>query len=276
MADETPVNAPAAQPVATAPGSAAPSATPAPTATSAPAVAPVEAPKVEASAPAVVAAEAPKADAPKPADTSLLGAELKAEPAKEPAKTETQPVVEGEKKAEGSQSEQAPLPTYEFTLPEGISLDKEKLGTFQKELGDFQLKSKADQAAMQEFGQKLVDRYVAETNETIQRLNEHYTNAFEKQKSDWKTSFESDPEIGGAKKEATLKSALEFIQTHGGTKEQQAEFRTLMNQTGMGNHPAMIRMFAKAMSAMREGGPVPAPKPAVENKSKVAKRYGST
>lgn len=239
-----------------------------------------------------------------PAPASLLGAE----PPKEAVKTETEQApeakaegekqpeakVEGDKKPEtveqpkeGAQSgEPAPLPTYEaFTLPEGVSLDNEKLAAFTKDLGEFQLESKADQAAIQKFGQKLIDRYVAETQETMTRLNEHLVNNWEKQKSEWKETFLKDPELGGNRTDTTIKAIVNAIETHGGSAEQKAEFRKLMNDTGLGNHPAQIRTLNNLVGEINrlkakyesEGSVkmLPGQKPEGQAKSKIEKRYGS-
>lgn len=277
----------------TAPSSdAAPVASPEPAPTSppvgdatpnspAPADKPVEAPAKPADAPA----PAPAAEA--PVVKSVIGEALDkvVEKAPEPAKQDAKPAEEAKKpdaepkKEEAAQSvEPAPLPTYDpFKLPEdlGITYEEAGLGEFTKELAEFQVKTKADQKEMQAFGQKLIDRHVSELRTTVNRLNDFYMNEFEKQKAEWRDAFEKDPELGGNRRDTTISSALEFIRTHGGTPEQQKEFRTLMDQTGVGNHPAMIRILAQAARAMSEGKPLPAAKP-VQTQSKVAKRYGSS
>lgn len=249
-----------------------------------------EAPKVEA-APVVnsesvkvetPAPEAVKTEVPKEA-TTVLGAEpeVKAETPKESEAPKTETKTEGQeaevKKDESKQSEEpAPLPTYEaFALPEGITFEDDKLNEFTKDLAEFETLTKADHAETQKLGQKLVDRHIAEVQNTITRLNEHYTNAWEKQKNDWKESFVKDPEIGGNRQDTTVKAALEFIRTHGGNETQQKEFRDLMETTGIGNHPAMIRMLAKANMNLAEGKPLPGTKPVPEANSKVQKRYGN-
>lgn len=209
-----------------------------------------EIPKKDDKAPEV------KVDDPKPADDT-------AEPKKEEAAQSVEP---------------APLPAYEaFTLPQGVTLDDAKLVEFTKDLGEFQNMTKADQAEVQKFGQKLVDRHIAETQETLKRRDEYYVATWEKTKSDWKEAFENDPEIGGNRKETTVNAALEFIRTHGGNETQQKEFRDLMESTGLGNHPAIIRLLANANVAKAEGKPLPGIKPESQaTVSKVAKRYGTT
>lgn len=181
-------------------------------------------------------------------------------------------------KDEGSQSDEpAPLPSFEsFTLPEGFTADEAQLGEFNKLLGEFENATKADHAEMHKFGQSLLDRHIAELNNHAQKLNDFYKTSWEKQKNDWKESFLKDPDIGGNRQETTVKSALDFIRTHGGTEEQQTEFRNLMETSGVGNHPAMIRLLAKANMAMSEGKPLPAVTPVASNRSKIATRYGNT
>lgn len=230
--------------------------------------APVVTPPVEA------VVEAPKAE-----PTSVLGDALK--PAETPVPDAAKPVetpkVEGQETntPEGQSEEPAPPPVYEpFTLPEGFEQDGEKLKTFTDILGSLELDTKADHAKLQEFGQKAIDLYTNEVKSAVDNLNKYYETTWERQKNEWKESFLKDPEIGGNRFQTTVNSALSFIKTHGGTEEQQAEFRTLMNTSGLGNHPVMIRLLAKAGQAMSEGRPLAANKPVSPPKSKVTAMYG--
>ncbi len=213
-----------------------------------------EAPVIETAPATVLGAEPPKADAPVETTVELV---------------ETP-------QAEASQSDEpAPLPTYDaFELPEEFTVDNERFGEFTKALGEFEALTKVDHGEVQKLGQKLIERHIAEVQTIADTLNKKYLSDFEKQTKGWLDSFKADPEIGGNRWETTANAAVEFITTHGGNQAQQAEFRQLMESTGVGNHPAMIRMLANAMNANREGRPLPAAKPMTET-SKVAKRYGT-
>ncbi len=222
-------------------------------------------------------------EAPKPAET-ILGAtdapkvEAPIELVVEPEKTtEELKTAEQSNEQESNPSEEpAPLPTYEeFTAPEGFDLDMERIGDFANTLAEFELKTKADHAEVQALGQALVERHVAEVKNAVDKFTDSLSEAFDNQKTVWKEAFENDPEIGGNRKDTTVSAALEFIRTHGGTQEQQAEFHKLMEETGVGNHPAMIRMLAKAKVAMAEGGPLPGTAPAPLSQNKIQKRYGT-
>lgn len=199
--------------------------------------------------------------------TTVLGEALKAE-----SKPETE-VKEESKETEGSQSDEpAPLPTYDaFTAPEGFPLEGGRVSDIVKVLGEFENSSK-DHAEVQKLGQALIDRHVA----AVQNIQELIKQNFEKTKTDWKNAFVSDPEIGGNRKDTTVSSALEFIRTHGGTPEQQAEIHELLDNTGTGNHKAMIRLLANANRNLAEGKPLPANKPMPEAKNKYEKFYGKT
>lgn len=211
-----------------------------------------------------------------PVPSTVLGDALKPAPVTPVAPVEAAPLAPAEPaKVEGQSDEPAPPPTYEpFTVPDGVTLQPERLGDFTSLLGEFEGQSKADHAAVQAFGQKLVERHVAEVQRTladVQKLNDA---KWDRQKMAWHDEFMADPEIGGNRFQTSVDSAIQFIRTHGGSDEQQAEIRQLMNDSGIGNHPAMIRLLAKAGMAMSEGRPLAGRMPAAPPKSNTQKMYG--
>lgn len=234
-------------------------------------VAPVVAPAAVAPAPAPVstpaaeAAPAPVEATPAPS-TTVLGDALKpapVEPTPAPA-----PIVEGQS------AEPAPPPTFEpFTLPEGATLEPERIGDFTNLLGAFEGQTKADHAAVQALGQQLIDRHVSEVQRVVAEVHKANVNAWDNLKTTWKDQFLSDPEIGGNRWQTTVDSATNFIRTHGGTEVEQAEFHHLMNESGLGNHRVMIRILARAGLAMSEGRPLAAQAPTMQL-SKTQKLYG--
>ncbi len=232
--------------------------------------APLEEAKIE-EAKVEAAVEPEKIETPEKKEPTLLS--LPEEKLEEPAEAE-----EEQKEQEDSKSDEpAPLPTYdEFKAPEGFTLDEALIGDFSKTLAEFEVSTKADHAEVQKFGQSLIERHVAEVKNSIDRHNVALMDAFEQQKSAWRESFEKDSELGGNRRDTTLNAALEFIKTHGGNEEQQKEFRDLMEQTGVGNHPALIRLLAQAgrSKEFTEGKPLPATNPVPMVKNKIQKRYG--
>lgn len=186
--------------------------------------------------------------------------------------------VEGDKPLEAKPDqtvEPAPLPVYEpWVVPETITLDETLSGEFNQMLGELQNSTKAEQAFVQKFGQTLVDKHIAVVGETVDRLHEAYTHAWQKQTDGWRESFIKDPEIGGKRQETTIRQANEFIDTHGGTPEQKAAFREVMKNTGLGVHPEVLRLLSNAMNRFREGRPLPANAPRIATASKTQRMYG--
>jgi len=267
-----PATAPVVAPVA-APVAVAPTPTPAP----APETPPTASVEAQAPAPAQVADAAPaKAE-------TVMGEALDAKPAETPKPTEAQapvaeaPKVEEQKATEGQSEEPAPPPTYDpFTLPEGVSLDQERVNKFTEILGELERSGKADHAAVQQFGQKAVEFHIEEVKKAVTDVTSLYQQTWERQKTEWKDSFLKDPEIGGNRFQTTVDAARNFIRTHGGTPEQQQEFRNVMESSGLGNHPAVIRLLANAGAAMKEGVPLATVKPVSPPKSKTATLYGKS
>lgn len=253
--------------------------------TPAPVIAPTPVTEVVQAAPVVEAtpvtsvvdtAPAPVVEAPKP-ETVLAEAIDKSKPAEVPPKEgDTEAKVEP-KTPEGQSADPAPPPVYDaFTAPEGVTLDSERIGKFTAILSELETTGKVDHSLVQQFGQKAVDFHVAEIKNVAETLTKFYKDSWDKQKIDWKDSFLKDPEIGGNRFQTTVDSALTFIRTHGGTAEQQTEFRDLMETSGLGNHPAVIRLLANAGRAMAEGKPLAASKPVPATKSKTETMYGKS
>lgn len=221
---------------------------------------PLEAPVAEV-APPTVLGEAPKETPPeKPVEAPIEG--------KEPAET-------AEKKSEGGQSDEtAPPPKYDpWTLPEGIKLDETKAQEFTTLLADLE-KSGGDHSAIQQFGQKAVDLYVNEVKTAVEGIQKYYQDTWDKTKTTWREEFLKDPDLGGNRFQTTVDAANTFIRTHGGTADEQAEFRALMDSSGLGNHKVVIRILANAGKAMSEGRPLASVKPPAAPKSKTQTLYG--
>lgn len=120
---------------------------------------------------------------------------------------------------------------YDFKAPEGMELDAAAVAKF-KDLAT-ELKLPADSA------QKVVDLQVA--------LKQAEAEAFAAQVEKWGEETKADKEIGGAKFDENLglaKKGLEQFAT--------PELRSLLDSTGMGNHPEVVRMLMKVGKAISE------------------------
>lgn len=141
---------------------------------------------------------------------------------------------------------------YTFELPEGISMADETLEGLKSLAGDLKL----DQAG----ADKVKDLGV----EMLKKWETANTEALETMKSDWADSAKADEEIGGAKFDENLagaRSAMEKFAT--------PELKTFLNESGLGNHPEMIRLFWKLNAqisddALVAGDAAPVPKTRAE------------
>jgi hypothetical protein len=86
---------------------------------------------------------------------------------------------------------------------------------------------------------------------------------FAKVRADWAKEAQNDPEIGGKNWTDTQRFAAKALDHFGapseikevdGKKVETNEFRKLLNESGMGNHPVFIRMFRKIGEAVSEDG----------------------
>jgi len=141
-----------------------------------------------------------------------------------PAEAATEAPVTEAPAAEAPATEEAAAEYADFTLPDGVEIDASALEAARpifQELG-------LDQAG----AQKLVDFYATKLGEvagTIAAQAEALTTEWQGQiKQDW-----------GAQYDANLAVAAKAVQLGG------PELRDALNETGAGNHPAVIKFFHK-------------------------------
>lgn len=121
--------------------------------------------------------------------------------------------------------------SYELKMPEGIELDKaaaDEFTTVAKEL-------KLDQSQ----AQKLADVAAKQA----QRQAENHAKLVES----WVEQVKADKDIGGDKLDENLGIARKALEHFGSP-----ELRDVLNASGLGNHPAVIRAFLKAGKAISD------------------------
>ena len=149
----------------------------------------------------------------------------------EQAATEGSAQAEAEAKPEGAPEK------YEFKAEEGKEFDPvvlEKFGEVAKELN-----------LSQDNAQKLIDKIAP-------ALAERQMAQLESAKAAWAESARSDKEYGGDKLTENLAVAQKAMNQFGSP-----ELRTLLNESGLGNHPEIIRAFYRAGKAISEDSYVP-------------------
>jgi len=141
---------------------------------------------------------------------------------------------EGEKpEGEKPEGEEADADYDLGELPEGFELDEEVAGEF---------KSAAKELGLDQEG---VNKLV----ELQSKLYERQLEAHQKTIADWGNEVKADKEIGGDKLAENLAIARKAVDTFGGE-----ELKTLLNSTGLGNHPAVVRFALKVGKAISEDG----------------------
>lgn len=139
----------------------------------------------------------------------------------------TQPTTQAEASTTDTTKAEAAV-EYKFDMPEGVEVDQASLDEFTGIAKE--LKLPADAA------KKFVD--LAAKREIVR------AEAFAKQVETWGNEVKADPELGKAENLATAKKAIDTFGT--------PELRDLLNSTGMGNHPEVIRLALKIGKAISE------------------------
>ena len=227
-------------------------------------------------APAETIVDAPKVDAPKVDAPVEAPVEAKPLLAAEEVKTETKTDAPVEEVAK-VEPEVAPLPVYEFKLPEGAQADNPQFKAFQTKLGEFQNLSKAEQAAVQKFGQEMIDMHIADVTAVVESQNKSAWDWFNNRNKEWLENAKKDPSIGGDNWDSTVKDAQSAISLYGGNKAQQLEVAKMLQEMGVENHPALLRFLSNITKvAAKEGTPVSSTSTPVQKPGIAQAMYGGT
>lgn len=158
-----------------------------------------------------------------PAKTAEENAAAKAEHDAKAAKPEDKPAV----------NELLGAPeTYDLKTPEGYEIDADVRTEFEttaKEIG---------------LSQKGAEKLVAIQTKLQEKQAERTANTI----ASWAKDVKADKELGGNDYDAKMAVARESLATFG-----DEDLGVLLDKTGIGNHPAMIRFMYRAGKAMGEG-----------------------
>lgn len=133
---------------------------------------------------------------------------------------------------------------YEIALSEGLTLDE---GLFS-----------AAEPVLRELG--LNNEQASKLANVIAEVRASEAEAFVAQVQDWAKATTADPEIGGKALQENLAAGRRALATHG-----TPELKALLDNTGLGNHPEVVRFFT------RIGKTIP-----VEDKVVTGERSGSS
>lgn len=138
--------------------------------------------------------------------------------------------TEGEEK--GAEQKVGAPEQYEFKAPEGQQFDAAVIDAFSEVAKELNLP--------QEAAQKVLDKVAPViANRQAEQLQAACT--------EWADTAKADKEFGGDKLTENLAVAKKGLDTFG-----TPELRTLLNESGLGNHPEVIRAFYRAGKAISE------------------------
>lgn len=185
------------------------------------------------------------ADAAQPTALGAADATAPAEGEEQPAAA-AEATTEAAKPAEGAEEEAAAAAaevpeTYELTL-EGVTLDEAMIAEATpvfKELGLSNDQANKLMPVAQKFAEQIGNAH-----------NQQILDGVAKERKAWLDTAKADPEIGGQNWDANLVTAAKALDSLGFNKG--SPFRALLDDSGLGNHPEMIRAFVKIGKAIGE------------------------
>ena len=121
---------------------------------------------------------------------------------------------------------------YEFKAQEGREFDPEVMKSFSEIAKELDLPQDAAQKVLDKVTPKILERQMQ---------------ALENVRNEWAENARTDKEFGGDKLNDNLVVAKKALDSFG-----TPELRKLLNESGLGNHPEMIRLMYRAGKAISE------------------------
>lgn len=132
----------------------------------------------------------------------------------------------------GDTPKQGAPEVYEFQAMEGQEFDPEVMKSFSEIAKELDLPQDAAQKVLDKVAPKILERQMQ---------------ALENVRNEWAESARTDKEFGGDKLNDNLVVAKKALDSFG-----TPELRKLLNESGLGNHPEMIRLMYRAGKAISE------------------------
>ena len=161
------------------------------------------------------------------------GTQAQGDAATPPADAKADGQAEGAK--DDAKSTSAPEDYEDFKAPEGIALDTEVTTEFKGLAKELNLSQDAAQKVA-DLGAKMAQKWATQQTEAISKAH-----------AEWIDGTKTDKEIGGDKLPENLAMAKKALEAFG-----TPELRKLLNDSGLGNHPEVIRMFYRTGKAISE------------------------
>lgn len=166
------------------------------------------------------------------ADATVEPTDVTATPApdQQTAPAASEPAATEATKADAEPKPDGPPETYEFTAPEGQQYSDDVISAYSEVARDIGL--------TQEQAQKVLDRMSP-------AMAEAQTKQLDAAREGWVAAVKADKEIGGDHQAAALAHAARARDEFG-----TPELRDLLNVSGLGDHPEVVRMFSRVGKAL--------------------------
>lgn len=170
-----------------------------------------------------------------------------------------------DKKPGEAEAPPAPPPAYEpYKVPETLKLDETRLAEFNTILGEAELTGKADHAAMQQLGQKIMDLYAGEVQRIGEQVQQYQVDVWNRHLESELNVLKSDPQLGGNRIDTTLGNAKYVLEQFGGSKDEQDRFMAVLDRAGVSSNRDFVAMLNRMHERYREPEPVPPNLPSVK------------
>lgn len=168
-------------------------------------------------------------------EASVLTPEAQQQAPQQEQGQEADAKAEGESTEKADQKQAAPEEYADFTLPEGIEMDADVLTEFKgfaKEHG-----------ISQEAAQKLIDMQSGMESKRAEQMQQQAADQAQK----WLGDLKADKEFGGDNYDKNVGVALKAVEQFA-----TPELRTLLTDSGLGNHPEMVKVFHRIGKAISD------------------------
>lgn len=115
---------------------------------------------------------------------------------------------------------------YEFKPPEGVEFDEATIGVYAEAAREAGLSQQAADIVLNKIAPHLAQQQAARLAEA---------------RNDWARQSRADAEFGGGKLDENLAVAKKAVEALASP-----DLKTLLEQSGLGNHPEIIRLFYRA------------------------------
>lgn len=162
-------------------------------------------------------------------DTLLGGAPQEAEnrPSENPLEGGVPDGADERPSENGDKPQQPVVPEqYEFKPPEGVEFDEATIGVYAEAAREAGLSQEAADIVLNKIAPHLAQQQAARLAEA---------------RNDWAQQSRADAEFGGEKLDENLAVAKKAVEALASP-----ELKTLLEQSGLGNHPEIIRLFYRA------------------------------